>query len=281
MTAISQRAKTLIIAFLVGVIALGAGIAVAHNDGTEIRITAMRHDDGRIEFAVQERDGEGWGERILPRARFFPASGREGRWLNSTPITVGVVESLESAAVTVTPTATSIPAVTPTAAPTSSAPTEVESTQYFYSWGGGFYGTERDPIDDTLTTFLAKRASESTSYNSAYLYVRCDAGKLSAFVNGDRVPVSGLDDTYQVVYRVDDRPAVSQTWREGGWEIAVPPDESSFYNDIQNGDKVVVRLTGYRTTETLIFRFDLGSIDDESHFFDTAVQWNIDNCGSY
>ena len=90
MTTIRSSAKTLIIALLVGIIALGAGIAVAHTDGTEIRITAMRHDDGRIEFAVQEREGEGWGERILPRARFFPASGREGRWLNSTPIIVSL-----------------------------------------------------------------------------------------------------------------------------------------------------------------------------------------------
>ena len=98
MRTIENNGKTLIIALLVGIIALGAGIAVAHSDGTEIRITAMRHDDGRIEFAVQERDGEGWGERVLPRSRFFPASGREGRWLSSTPITVGVVDTATSAA---------------------------------------------------------------------------------------------------------------------------------------------------------------------------------------
>lgn len=97
MTMIRRNVKTAIIALLVSVIALGAGIAVAHDDGTEIRITAMRHEsDGRIEFAVQERDGEGWGERILPQRRFFPASGREGRWLSSTPIIVGVVEEPEA-----------------------------------------------------------------------------------------------------------------------------------------------------------------------------------------
>ena len=100
-----RTGTSFIMGLLVGALALGAGIAVAHNDGTEIRITAMRHEsDGRIEFAVQERDGESWGERVLPRARFFPASGREGRWLNSTPITVGVVESLEAPMPTVTPT---------------------------------------------------------------------------------------------------------------------------------------------------------------------------------
>ena len=115
MTTIGNRARTLIIALLVGVIALGAGIAVAHSDGTEIRITAMRLDDGRIEFAVQEREGEEWGERVLPSSRFFPASGREGRWLNSTPITVGVVDELETATATPTPSATATPTPNATA----------------------------------------------------------------------------------------------------------------------------------------------------------------------
>ena len=90
-----QRGKTLVIGLLVAVIALGAGIAAAHDSGTEVRITAMRLEDGRIEVALQEREGSGWGERILPARRFFPASGREGRWLSSSPITVGMVETTD------------------------------------------------------------------------------------------------------------------------------------------------------------------------------------------
>ncbi|MDE2695058.1 MAG: hypothetical protein OXH97_00885 [Chloroflexota bacterium] len=96
MKALTRNARILAITLLMSVIALGAGIAVAQTDGTAIRIVAMRHDDGRIEFAVQEREGEGWGERILPTRRFFPASGREGRWLSSSPITVGVVDEASS-----------------------------------------------------------------------------------------------------------------------------------------------------------------------------------------
>ncbi len=33
-----------------------------------------------------------WSARILPRARFFPAAPRVGRWLVSTPLTVAVPE---------------------------------------------------------------------------------------------------------------------------------------------------------------------------------------------
>ena len=99
------RWGVLLVALLVGAVALGAGIATAHDGGTEVRITAMRLDDGRIEFALQEREGEGWGERILPRARFFPTTS-SGRWLNSSPIIVGVVEGMSE------PTATPVPPAT-------------------------------------------------------------------------------------------------------------------------------------------------------------------------
>ena len=120
-------------------LALGAGMAVAHNDGTAIRITAMRHEsDGRIEFAVQERDGEGWGERVLPRSRFFPASGREGRWLSSTSITVGVVESMET--VTATPVPAPIATATPTAAPRTTTDLVVSDFEWAattYAYIGG------------------------------------------------------------------------------------------------------------------------------------------------
>ena len=108
----------LLVALLVGAVALGAGVATAHDSGTEVRITAMRLDDGRIEFALQEREGEGWGERILPRGRFFPTTS-SGRWLNSTPITVGLVSGMSepTATATATPTATPAPTTTATATP--------------------------------------------------------------------------------------------------------------------------------------------------------------------
>ena len=71
-------------------------LAVSAPDGggeAEIRVAAQLLVDGRMEFALQERgpDGE-WGERQLPRARFFPADARVGRWLSSSPLTVSLPE---------------------------------------------------------------------------------------------------------------------------------------------------------------------------------------------
>ena len=76
--------------------ALAAGAVYAASHSTEVRITARQLDDGRVEFALQQRvDGE-WGERQLPRSRYFPANATVGRWLNSSPLTVEVAEEAES-----------------------------------------------------------------------------------------------------------------------------------------------------------------------------------------
>ena len=83
------------LAALVVLLTLAGGafqaVAVRAQDAAqaEVRITAQRLEDGRTEFALQQRgSGGAWGERLLPRSRYFPASASTGRWLNSTPLTL-------------------------------------------------------------------------------------------------------------------------------------------------------------------------------------------------
>ena len=65
--------------------------AAAGDSGLEVRVAKQLLSDGRMEFALQERQADGsWGERRLPRGRFFPADTRVGRWLGSSPLTVRV-----------------------------------------------------------------------------------------------------------------------------------------------------------------------------------------------
>lgn len=62
----------------------------------EVRIVARRHDDGRVEFGLQERRADGsWGDRVLPVKRFFPSGGSRGVWLSSTPIAVDILPIAE------------------------------------------------------------------------------------------------------------------------------------------------------------------------------------------
>ena len=76
-----------VIALLLAAAAIPSALfATQSQTGTEARINAYKHEDGRIEFGMQLREGDGWGERILPRGRFLAADVREGRWLSSTPV---------------------------------------------------------------------------------------------------------------------------------------------------------------------------------------------------
>ena len=55
----------------------------------EVRIVARKLTDRRIEFGLQQRDSDDtWGDRRLPRVRFFPTTASVGRWLASSPLTL-------------------------------------------------------------------------------------------------------------------------------------------------------------------------------------------------
>ena len=63
-----------------------AGQEAASGD-VEVRIVARKLTDGRIEFGLQQRDSDDtWGDRRLPRVRFFPTTAAVGRWLASSAL---------------------------------------------------------------------------------------------------------------------------------------------------------------------------------------------------
>ncbi|MYB41848.1 MAG: trypsin-like peptidase domain-containing protein [Chloroflexi bacterium] len=85
------RSATLALAAAALLALLLAAAPAAHGQESaiEVRVAAQRLANGNTEFALQERQADGsWGERRLPRGRFFPAGTRVGRWLGSTPLTI-------------------------------------------------------------------------------------------------------------------------------------------------------------------------------------------------
>ena len=65
-------------------------LSIESTPATELRIVARRLESGSIEFGLQRRGTRGeWGERQLPRRRFFPSDATVGRWLASSSLTVG------------------------------------------------------------------------------------------------------------------------------------------------------------------------------------------------
>ena len=79
---------TIVIAVVAAVL---GSVATAHGASgyADVRVAARLVEEGRFEFAVQQRLDDGsWGARVLPQRRFFPAEPGHDRWLFATPVTV-------------------------------------------------------------------------------------------------------------------------------------------------------------------------------------------------
>ena len=73
-----------------GLVLLLTDLAQSQPDpNVTVRIVAQQLDDGRMEFALQQHNGESWGERILPPARFLPESPETALWYTSSAMDVG------------------------------------------------------------------------------------------------------------------------------------------------------------------------------------------------
>lgn len=81
----------------------------------EVRITARRLADRRVEFGLQQRTAAGdWGELLAPQRRFFPAAARLGVWLSSSPLRLeGGGPTAATPAPGPRPTTTTAPPTTP------------------------------------------------------------------------------------------------------------------------------------------------------------------------
>ena len=122
----------------------------------EVRVAAQLLADGRMEFALQERVGGSWGERRLPRARFFPANARVGRWLASSALTVRVPGSAPAAVPTPTPSGACTLAdnVERVMAATFQVQTTTGTGTAFYI-GNGEWITNHHVVDTVSTATLA------------------------------------------------------------------------------------------------------------------------------
>ena len=79
-----------VLAVLAGALVAASTPATAQTQGdSQVRIAARKLDNGKIEFALQQRSGNTWGQYRLPRSRFFPTDkAAMNSWLNSSPLTV-------------------------------------------------------------------------------------------------------------------------------------------------------------------------------------------------
>ena len=94
--------QTFLIAALSGAVFLLIGLLlsdVTARDGEDgdVRLSARRLDDGRVELALQQRIDDQWSARQQPEARFLPTDADAGVWHASSPLMVAASRLLDGA----------------------------------------------------------------------------------------------------------------------------------------------------------------------------------------
>ena len=230
-------------------------------DGTEfvVRIVARRLDAAIIEFGLQ---ANGQTAPYLPDSRFFPANTAVGRWLRSSEINLNNVRD-----------------PVPANVPVRTGEVVLRSGNLDgYAWNGLeptlYYGTEDDPLDDTLFTGVVARAkTDDDLYDTIRLQAACfPSGEYGVQFWEDGLPYDG-GDPISVRYRINDGEVVSESWwasRDGDAVFT----SADFERAIAGADKLVVRMSFYSRTLTATFT-------GLRAMWNTPVQPNLDYCGRY
>jgi len=238
----------------------------------ETRIRARRHEDGRTEFALQQKlDGENWGENILPSGRFLSADHRTShidRWLSSSVVVLSTVIVIPEVVV---------PPGVPIVAEAVLEHADLDGWTFNGNEPSFYYGVRQDPLDDSYDTWVVKVAkTDDDLYDTLRLQVSCYGGEFEILFWEDGLPYQSSDRRVRVSYRFDDGEVTTENWNHysGSDDGFYPADFEAFAKSVSRSNRVVVRATFYSHTITATFT-------GVSQMFRTRVQPNIEYCGHY
>lgn len=271
----------------VALIATGYGVAQLTSVETEVRVVARPHEDGRVEFAVQQRvDGE-WGERIAPSSRYLTPrliEERVGRWLNSSPITLTVaVESEELTEATDSGSTTSDSDDERTGTPSASGYEPVIASNFDTTWdvdGAVGYQAREDAFTGRVRTDVRILGSNSDLMLDVTCFDDGSAGVgfwLVSFTRPERD--ADFPRELEVTWRLN-AGAVHRATQDVAFVGEIPavvfrgtsPGFASDWPDALHGGSLAVRIN-YRGVQEEVFNLDA--------FAETSVHQNLVNCGSY
>ena len=220
----------------------------------EVRITARRLGDGRVEFALQQRMDGGWGDRVLPRGRYFPADATVNRWLNSTPMTVSTGDLTEG--------------------PQSQPPALDIRTQVGrgVTSGGAIWMVFFDDFTDDRRAIVASPTESNSSIYKPHLVFGCAENGTILLAWFQDLPVSDINDRYTVTTRWDSLAAHTASLFENGDQVHYLDNPTTYRRNVINHDMLRVRFVGYSTSVTATL--DVSAMRD-------APTWpNILACGN-
>ncbi len=297
--------------FVLGALAMGGAYTLAQSlsGEAEVRINARRLDDGRTEFALQQRtDGE-WGERILPDSRYFPSSPRDGRWLHSSPLTIETTQtatdnggtSAEALAEAEAEAATAQEALGKAEARLAELEAPIYRDEGISRYDGdritaevekiNYSRTETKPLHSVLRVRQDGQIALGTT--PLMLQISCFDSSINTQILNIAFPPTvteyeqGEQEEYEISYRFtpapEQGPAGENEVRRSGGEIWDMPGLHSvhptvadgyWYTSLRQAESVEVLIEG-ADGEQVSATFSMDGV------WDTPITPNLDRCGTY
>ena len=285
--------------------------------GVEVRIGAQRHDDGRTEFALQVQEDDGWSELVLPRSRFFPATARVDRWLNSSVLelesahTVRISARLldngriefalqqrigEAWADRLLPRPRFFPEnatvdrwlysgrVEPVGyVPFQGRAASVGAVTTFSNWFESLTGGDYDSYQSGADVGAPIEGHGTTASGGDVIFlVSCntadnDKGTLRISVTALQ-RLSGARRTISLTQQLGDNDPTTEEWNVGGdvrnqFGVSLSaPDPETLYEQLHSVSTIRFQIAGHPDVDVT---FDI------SDLYNTGIQDNLDQCGNY
>ena len=229
-----------------------AGAQEASADAN-VRISAQRLENGRVQFGLRAPDGSGeYADPVEPRLNSFnPASTRTGRWLSSSTLILEVDESGRGRLV---PSEQFEPA----------PPTETPLVSGIEEWAGDIrYSAFHDADGDLVTTVSVYSAATGAPDGELRTTITCQDGKTSVTLGGlsTELGESASAQQFDVSWSVDSGASASErrdAWPvEGGTEL-ITPAESRLAEALLGGGTSLTLSIG--TTPGLTTTIDLAAL---------------------
>ena len=220
----------------------------------EVRVRAKQLDDGRTEFAVQQREDGGWSDSLFRSNPRLTANPVIDRWYSSRGVTASAPVDVAQLAAAARP----VP-------PTDWTPLGDTGGDVRIDLG---YSVEANVISGALTTLVTTLARGGGEYLK--LGMICDEGTLSLVVDDSTWFYS---DSAEVTLRFGSASAQTYTWSllRGAETGYSPPNDRAFIERLRTADQVAVQLKSEAGTTALVV--------DLAGFFSSPAQPNIDYCG--
>ena len=233
-----------------------------------MRVAAVQHGDGRIEFAVVHK-----GERISPSGRYLPSNPTRDIWYTSTPVTLAVDVEPEVVEVIVEKEPPTV-----TAPKTSqNLPIRVDAEV-----DGDIYYMAADTSQSGFRTYIAVVGETSDSlYSESTLAFYCDRDDpdgnvfVIAWASTEWTGAKmSMDDDYYAIATIGNVYSGKEyNMNVSNRDQAEIEDATAFFNEAKKSSGVTIDFPRYNGTVSAYFDF--------TGLFDTPVQPNLDKCGSY